>query len=208
MAACTSSFGSLSSSLHIALSVSGSGDAKMSASTIAFSSAPAFALGPSAGKPEASALFPTWPTCPTRPSCPSCPLPLLTMCLRIADRMRRIRRPCPFVHADRPKTVRLEHAHELQANHLEQREKRDDQPAALGHVREQIFEAARLGFRQAREQLLDARLDRDLLRRQQHLGPQLRALDDGLKRRQQAEEIDLELGLVFVERAKLRPKVL
>ena len=58
----------------------------------------------------------------------------------------------------------------------------------------------RLGFRHPRQQLLDPHLDGNLFGRQQHARPVLRALDDRLKRVQQAEEIDLELRLVVVAR--------
>ena len=68
-------------------------------------------------------------------------------------------------------------------------------PGARLHVGEQILEAARLGLRQPRQQLLDAILDRDLLGRQVDLGPLLRALDDRAERADQAEEIDLDLRL-------------
>jgi hypothetical protein len=61
--------------------------------------------------------------------------------------MRRIGRSRPLVHTDRPETAGLEHPHQLQANHLEQREKRDDQAALVRDVREQILETTRLGFR-------------------------------------------------------------
>src|SRR6185503_15743680 len=90
------------------------------------------------------------------------------------------------------------HPHELQPNHLEQRQKGDDQAAAIVDVAEQVVEAARLGFGQAREQLLDADLDRNLLRRQEDFRSQLRALDHRLKGGEEAEEIDLDLRLVFV----------
>ena len=69
-------------------------------------------------------------------------------------------------------------------------------PAASCDVGEQILEPARLGLRQPRQQLLDALLDRDLLGRQQHRRALLRALEHAAERGQQAEEIDLELGLV------------
>src|SRR5262245_21996565 len=167
MAAWTSSRGSFSSSLPICFSVNGSGDAKISASTIALSSAVA------RGMPSC----PSRPSSPESPFCPFCPFALLTMVLRIADRMRRVGGSRAFVDTDRPETRGLEHANQLEANHLEQRQERDDEALPFGHVREQIFEAARLGFRQAREQLLDARFHRNLLRRQQHFRPQLCALD-------------------------------
>ena len=48
------------------------------------------------------------------------------------------------------------------------------------------------------EQLLDAVFDRDLVRRQHHGRPAARALEHAPERRQQAEQIDLELRLVGV----------
>src|SRR6185295_16058963 len=84
---------------------------------------------------------------------------------------------------------------QLQPDHLQQRQERDDEPGAGVDVVEQVLEPARLGFRQAREQLLDALLDRDLLRRQVDLRPRLRPLDDGAEGGDQAEEIDFDLRL-------------
>src|SRR5262245_2423634 len=107
-----SSFGSLSSSLEIAFGVSGSGDAKISASRMALSSALAC-------------------PCRSRPSCPSCPSrPVFfsaMMVLRITNRVRRVGRPRAFVHANRSERPRLEDANELQPDHLQQREERDDE---------------------------------------------------------------------------------
>ena len=77
---------------------------------------------------------------------------------------------------------------------------RGDEGVAVVDVGEEIFEPHRLGLRQPRQKLLDAHLDGNLLGRQQDLRPHLRAVDDGLKRRQQAEEIDFEFRLVFVAR--------
>ena len=71
-------------------------------------------------------------------------------------------------------------------------------PAAVVDVGEQLVEPARLVLREPGQQLLDAHFDRHLLGRQQHLGALLRALDDRLERRQQAEQIDFELRLVVV----------
>jgi len=116
--------------------------------------------------------------------------------------MRRVGRARPLVHADRAEAPRLEHAHELQPDHLEQRDEGDDQPAAILDVCEQFLEAARLGFRQPREELIDALLHGNLFRRQDHLRPLLRALHDRLKRVHQAEQIHLELRLVFVARQR------
>src|SRR5947207_3423295 len=120
------------------------------------------------------------------------------MALRVADRMRRIRGACSFVHPNRPKRPHLKDAHQFQPNHLEQREERDDQAGPILYVGEELFEPARLGLRQPREQLVDANLDRDLLRRQEDLGPLLRALDYRAKGIEQAEEVYLELRLVLV----------
>src|SRR5207247_4520597 len=112
-----------------------------------------------------------------------------TVRLRIANRMRRIGRPRAFVHADRPDASRLEHPYQFQSNHLEQGEKRDDEAGAIMRVDEELVETARLGFRQPREQLLDARLDRQLFGRQEDLRSVPGPLDDRLKRGEQAEEI-------------------
>ena len=76
-----------------------------------------------------------------------------------------------------------------------------------GDVVEQILEAARLGLRQPLEQLLDARLDRDLLRRQRHRRPLAGALEHAPERRQQAEEIDLQLGLVSLAGNRLDARI-
>src|SRR6185295_11882608 len=148
----------------MAFGVNGSGDAKISASRMAFNSAVAF------------------------PPCGSSPM----LILRIADRVRRVDRPGALVDANRAEAAGLKHPHELQPNHLEQRQKGDDQAAAIVDVAEQVVEAARLGFGQAREQLLDADLDRNLLRRQEDFRSQLRALDHRLKGGEEAEEIDLD----------------
>src|SRR4051794_11937775 len=147
------------------------------------------------------------PSCPScRPAVNSCPSAMLPSCLarllltrfRIVDRMGRIGRPRPLVDANRPEAARLEYAHQLQPDHLEQREERHDQAAAILDIAEQIVEAARLGFRQARQQLLDPRFDRNLLRWQQHLRTLLQALQYRLEGVHQAEEIDFELRLVVV----------
>ena len=68
-------------------------------------------------------------------------------------------------------------------------------PGAALDVGKQILEPTRLGLGQLRHQLLDPILDRNLLARQIDLRPLLRALDDGAKRRDQAEQIDFDLGL-------------
>ena len=75
------------------------------------------------------------------------------------------------------------------------------------HVGEEILESAGLGFGEPRQELLDAHLDRNLLRRQQDLRPVLRALDDRLERGEQAEQVDLELGLVLVAGDRRHPLV-
>src|SRR5262245_60818567 len=189
-----SSFGSLSSSLKICFGVSGSGDAKISASRIDLSSALA---NRGASRPPGSICG----VCPASPpgasSVASCCLSFM-VCLRIANGMRRIGRTWTLVDANRPEAARLEDADQLQTDHLEQREERDDEAAAVGDIGEELLESARLRFREARQQLVDADLHRNLLGRQQDLRTQLRALDDLLERGQQAEEIDLELRLVVV----------
>src|SRR5471032_2376516 len=102
--------------------------------------------------------------------------------LRITNRVRRIHWTRPLVDANRAERARLKHTHELQPNHLEQRQKRDDEAAAVVDVGKEIFEAHRVGFGQPREQLLDADLHRNLLRRQHHLRPHLGAIYHRLKR--------------------------
>src|SRR5215475_807342 len=122
----------------MALGVSGSGEAKINASRIAFSSAAA------RGAPSCNSAI-----------LPSCIVAFLsTVGLRIADRMRRVRRTRTFVDADRAEAARLEHPHELQSNHLEERQERDDEAAAIASVGEQLVEPARLGFGQTLEELL------------------------------------------------------
>src|SRR3954469_6982788 len=195
----------------------------MSASRIAFSSAAA-RLGSASRSRSAPSSLSAVPSCPSSlsavpsclsavPSCPSsrpavnsCPSAMLPSCLarllltrfRIVDRMGRIGLPRPLVDANRPEAARLEYADQLQPDHLEQREERHDQAAAILDIAEQIVEAARLRFRQAGQQLLDPRFDRDLLRRQQHLRALLQSLQYRLEGVHQAEEIDFELRLVVV----------
>src|SRR5439155_15683269 len=118
---------------------------------------------------------------------------LSTIVLRVADGVRRVGGTRPLVHANRAERARLEHTNELQPDHFEQRDERDDETAAIVDVGKQILEAHRFALRQPGEQLLDADFDRNLLRREQHLWPHLRAIDDGLERGEQAEEIDFEL---------------
>src|SRR4051812_24587983 len=164
MAAWMSSFDSVLSSLKICFGVSGSGDAKISASRMAFRSA------------DGSLSSASCPSCPSSPSCLSCPsspsCPSLSS-IRVSDRMRRVGRTRPLVYANRAERARLEHPHELQANHLEEREERDDEAATMVDVREKLLEAHGFGLRQLREQLVDAHLHRNLLRRQQHSRPHL-----------------------------------
>src|SRR5262245_55760138 len=133
MAACTSSFVSVSSSLQMALKVSGSGDAKINASMIALSSA----------EPRRGSCCSS-PSCPSSLSCPSCPSVLFTAVLRIPNRMRRVSRPRSFVHANWSETAGLEHPHELEPNHLEQRQERHDQPGPIVHVGEELLEPTRV----------------------------------------------------------------
>src|ERR1700730_7334519 len=142
-----SSFGSVARSLKMAFGVSGSGDAKMSASRMDFSSALA-TLGISPSGPSGPSCHPAVGPSGTRGFLSS------MVVFRIADRMRGIRRPRSFVYADRPEASRLKHAHELQPNHFEQCQERHDEAAAIVNVSEQILEAACLGLRQAREQLI------------------------------------------------------
>ena len=73
--------------------------------------------------------------------------------------MRSIGRPRAFVHANRSEAARLKYPHQFQPNHLQQREERDDEAAAVVRVGKELVEPARLGFRETRKQLLDARFD-------------------------------------------------
>src|SRR4030095_4300335 len=93
----------------MALRVSGSGDANIRASRMALSSALVTLVSPPLSSPNVSSLS------------------SLTMCLRLPDWVRSIRRPRTLVDANRPETGGLEHPHQLQTNHFEQREKRHDQ---------------------------------------------------------------------------------
>src|SRR5262245_51487067 len=68
---------------------------------------------------------------PFLPAPPSRPAALATMVLRVPDRMRSVGGPRTLVDANWSEAGRLEHAHELQSDHFEQREKRDNQPAAV-----------------------------------------------------------------------------
>ena len=68
-------------------------------------------------------------------------------------------------------------------------------PARVCDVGKQVLEAARLGFGQPRQELLDAVLDRNLLGRQIDLRPLLGAFDHGAERGDQAEQIDFDLRL-------------
>src|SRR5258708_4617324 len=134
-----SSFGSVASRLSLAFVVRGPGDPQLSASRIAFNSALA-RRGISLSRES----------CAFSPPCPSSSSFSSMVVFRIADRMRSVRRPQSFVDTDRSKAAGLEDTYELQPDHFEQRQKRDDQPAAIVHVREQILEAARLGLAQSR----------------------------------------------------------
>src|SRR4029077_13971159 len=102
---------------------------------------------------------PSCPTCSSCPSCPSrptCPVSLslsATISLRIPNRMRRVGRPRSLVDADRAEAPGLEDPDELQANHLEQRKKRDDEAAAVLDVGEEILAHARVVLGQAAREL-------------------------------------------------------
>src|SRR4030095_2663833 len=165
-----SSFGSLSSSLKICFGVSGSGDAKISASRIDLSSA----LG-SLGASSPASICGVWPSPPSGSASVTSCLSSLMVCLRIANGMRRVGRTRTLVDANRPEAARLEDAHQLQTDHLEQREERDDEAAAVGDVGEELLESARLRFREARQQLVDADLHGDLFGREEDLRAQPRA---------------------------------
>src|SRR6185436_5159912 len=100
IAAVTSSLGSSESSLNSIFGVIGSGDAKISASTTAFTSAET-ATGVSS-LTVSLVIFHgqrgTGPVLRTRRG--------------IVDRVRRVRRPRPFVDANGPDAARLEHANQ------------------------------------------------------------------------------------------------
>ena len=72
------------------------------------------------------------------------------MCLRVANRVRRVLRTRPLVHANRAEAARLKHPDQFQADHLQQREKCDDDAASIVHVGEQLLarvsETAACGF--------------------------------------------------------------
>ena len=98
----------------------------------------------------------------------------------IEQRLGRIGRPRALVDADRRHRAALEHAHQLQPDHLEQRQERHDQAGARLDVGEQVLEPAGLGLGQALpSSCFDPILDRNLLGWQVHLRALLRALDDG-----------------------------
>src|SRR5258707_118880 len=96
----------------------------MSASRIAFSSA---GVPPPSPRSNSAVL----PSCNSAilPSCNFTSSP--TMFLRVPNRVRRIGGPRALVDADRSEAPRLEYSDEFQANHFEQRQKRDDEAAAL-----------------------------------------------------------------------------
>src|SRR5215471_1028501 len=174
----------------MAFGVSGSGDANISASRMAFNSADGSdGLGSESDGTNGSAVVSSEPA-----------TTLSTMCLRVTNRMRRVDRTRALVHANRPEAARLKHANEFQPNHLEQSDERDDESTLVVDVGEQVLEPHGFGLRQPREQLIDPHFHWNLLRRQENLRPHLGAVDDGLERRQEAEEIDFEFGLVFVAR--------
>src|SRR2546422_11617024 len=102
----------------------------MSASRMAFSSAL-----PRRGIASCDSVSSTCPTCPACSTCPSCFLSA-TVSLRIANGMGRVCRPRALVDADRSEAAGLEDAHELQSNHLEQRQERDAEAGAVLNVGE------------------------------------------------------------------------
>src|SRR5215831_17937748 len=111
---------------------------------------------------------PSCPSCPSSafsPSCPtstSCPVSSSLFSIWVTNGMRRIDRTRSLVHANRAERSRLEDAHQLQPNHLEQREERHDETATVVDVGEQILESHRFGLRQPREQLIDSHFDGNL----------------------------------------------
>ena len=120
-----------------------------------------------------------------------------TMRLRITDGMRRICRTRTLVDANGAETPDWNTLTSFNRSSPAVPE-RDDESRLVVNVGEQILESARLVFREAIEQLLDANFDGNLLGRRQHLGPRLRALDDGLKRREQPEQVHFEFRFVIV----------
>src|ERR1700694_934476 len=110
----------------MAFGVSGSGDAKISASRIAFSSADGRPSRPSSPSCSSRLSF------PTLPSGPAIPPPVVLYLyrglslsrFRIADRVRRVGGTRPLVDANRAKRARLKHPDQLEPDHFEQREKR------------------------------------------------------------------------------------
>src|SRR5438132_4111890 len=106
----------------MAFGVSGSGEAKISASRIAFNSALAFMI------PHSQFLISS-----------------SVLAFRIADRVGRIRGPRSFVHANRPKAPRLKDPDQLQADHFQKSDEGHDESGAIVHVRKQLLEAASHG---------------------------------------------------------------
>jgi hypothetical protein len=65
---------------------------------------------------------------------------------RIQERLGRIGRARALVDPNRAHRATLEHSHEFQSNHLEQRQEGDDEPGARLDIGKQILEAAGLGL--------------------------------------------------------------
>src|SRR5258708_1770767 len=132
----------------MAFRVSGSGEAKISASMIALSSAE-----PRRGScwsserscPSCSASAGADPSagfgapCVASPPCLSSPSTFLTFVLRVANRMRGIGRAGALVNTNGSEAARLKHAHQLQPDHFEQGEKSHDEPGTLVDIGKELF---------------------------------------------------------------------
>src|SRR4029453_16608007 len=113
-----------------------------------------------------------------------------------------------LVHANLAEGARLKYPNQLQSNHLQNCEERDDKKrTGAVTVAEQFLEAAGLCLGQTAQQLLDPSLERDLLWRQHHRRSPAGALEDALERGEQAEEIDLQFRLVLVARGVCNARI-
>ena len=149
-AARTSSFGSLASSLKMAFGRERLRATRRSALRES-PSAPARACVRRAG------VFTSLPLLPFLPFCPSC-LTSSTVRLRISDGVRRVGRSRAFVDADRAEEPAWNTRTSFKPDHLEQREERHDQPAAVLRVGEQTPSKPQASVSgQPLEQLIDPR---------------------------------------------------
>ena len=123
----------------------------------------------------------------------------LVFVFRIVNRARRVRGARALVDANgSTRAAGLEHADQLQPDHLEHGQERENHVPTRGHIVEQVLEAAGVGLRQPSEQLVDAQFDRHLFGRQHDRRPLARAFEHLLEGRQQREQVDFELRLVVV----------